>query len=74
MAHVDCFASNIGTPNVTDITHEVEVLVQVLCPGCNRVMIREDVQDERRIHCHNPDCPEKGILHYPPQIRIRRFP
>jgi len=71
---VACSANNIGKPNVTEITQEVEVLVQVLCPGCNRTMVREDVQDQKRIFCHSPDCPEKGILHYPPQIRIRRFP
>jgi hypothetical protein len=59
---------------MNDIEQEVEVLVQVLCPGCQHVMIRETPQGEARIYCHNPDCPEKGILHYPAQIRIRRFP
>lgn len=59
---------------MTEITQEVEVLVQVLCPGCNLVMIRDVAEDQPRIYCHSPDCPEKGILHYPPKIRIRRFP
>ena len=59
---------------MTNLTQKVEVRVEALCPGCNMTMIREVVEEQARIYCHNPHCAEKGILHYPPRIRIRRYP